>query len=294
MAPKIIKSPENISILHGTSLSIPLTSNFTDDDGDAITMVATYSKNGGAAVAIPSGIFTVPSAFTINVASTSILDSGSYIITLKVSDQLPSSVSTSFTLSITNAAPRVISVPPSLTMKHATSLSIPLSSYFIDDDGDPITMEATYSLNGVAAVAIPGGIFSVPSPFTLDVTSNSIANTGVYTIRLTVKDQLPASVTQSFTINITNSVPKVVSIPPNKSLNHSQSISIPLASYFTDDDGDLITMTATYSFNRGAAVAIPSRIFTVPSPFTIDVKSTSIRDTGTYIITLTVKDALPS
>jgi hypothetical protein len=53
-------------------------------------------------------------------------------------------------------------------------------------------------------------------------------------------------------------------------------------------------MTATSSFNRGPTLAIPTRILTIPSPFTIDVTSTSIRDTGTYIITLTVKDALPS
>jgi hypothetical protein len=99
-------------------------------------------------------------------------------------------------------------------------------------------MAATYSLNGGANVAIPGGIFTVPSDFTLDVKSTSIANTGVYTITLTVKDPLPASVTQKFTLKITNAVPSVVSIPPNVSIIHGQSISIPLVSYFKDDDGD--------------------------------------------------------
>lgn len=179
-------------------------------------------------------------------------------------------------------------------MIHETYLSIPLSSYFYDDDGDSITMAATYSLNGGATVAIPGGIFSIPSAFTIDVNSTSIANTGVYTITLTVKDPLPAFVTQKFNVTITNAKPRVVRIPPNLSLIHGQSISIPLASYFTDDDGDIIKMTATSSFNRGAAVAIPSRILTMPSSFTIDVTSTSIRDTGTYKITVTVKDARPS
>jgi hypothetical protein len=38
-----------------------------------------------------------------------------------------------------------------------------LSTYFIDDDGDPITLTATYSFNGGAATAIPGGIFTKPS-----------------------------------------------------------------------------------------------------------------------------------
>jgi len=44
---------------------------------------------------------------------------------------------------------------------------------------------------------------------------------------------------------------------------------MPLAAYFSDPDGDSITMSATYSFNGGAAIAIPGGIFTVPSSFTI-------------------------
>jgi hypothetical protein len=35
-----------------------------------------------------------------------------------------------------------------------------LSTYFIDDDGDPMTLTATYSFNGGAATTIPGGIFA--------------------------------------------------------------------------------------------------------------------------------------
>jgi hypothetical protein len=42
---------------------------------------------------------------------------------------------------------------------------MPLSAYFIDDDLDPITMVASYQLNGGAVSTIPGGIFSVPSLF---------------------------------------------------------------------------------------------------------------------------------
>ena len=63
---------------------------------------------------------------------------------------------------------------------------------------------------------------------------------------------------------------------------------MPLGSNFIDDDGDIITMTATSSFNGGSAVAVPTGIVTMPSSFTIDVASTSIADTGTYTITLTV------
>ena len=107
--------------------------------------------------------------------STSISDTGAYVITLTVSDDFPSSITTSFKLSITNAVPRVVSVPADVELVHGKSLSIPLTSNFVDNDGDLITMAATYSLNGGAAVNIPSGIFTLPSPFIIGVASTSIA-----------------------------------------------------------------------------------------------------------------------
>ncbi len=91
-------------------------------------------------------------------------------------------------MTITNTAPRVTSNPPSLSMIHGTALSMPLTAYFVDDEGDPITMTATYSLNGGASVAIPGGIFTVPGLLTIDVISTGLADVGLYTIYLSLSD----------------------------------------------------------------------------------------------------------
>jgi hypothetical protein len=189
-----------------------LTSNFVDDDGDPLTMTATYSLNGGAAVTLPSGMFTVPSAFTIYVASTSIADTGVYTISLTVSDPLPASVTQTFTVTVTNAAPRLLSTPPSPSIVHGNTISMPLSAYFVDDDADTLTMTATYSLNGGAANAIPGGIFTVPSLLTIDATSAGLADVGAYTISVSISDSLSA-VTSSFTLSITNASPRLVSAP---------------------------------------------------------------------------------
>jgi len=130
------------------------------------------------------------------VASTSIADTGTYFITMMVSDNFPIITTASFTLSITNAIPRVVTVPGTVSLVHGDSLIIPLDPNFVDDDGDVMTMKATYKISGGAAVTIPNGIFTLPSPFKLGVTSTSIADTGVYTIRLTVSDPLQAYVTQ--------------------------------------------------------------------------------------------------
>jgi hypothetical protein len=166
-----------------------------------------------------------------------------------VSDDLKMSMSTSFTLTVTNVAPKVVTVPDDVSLVHGKSLSIPsLASKFIDDDGDDFTMTATYTVSGGSAVTIPNGIFSVViSPFTIGVTSTSIADTGVYTITLTASDLLLASVTQTFTVTVTNAAPKVASPPlPSYLVVHGKNILMPLAGCFIDDDGDSMTMTATY------------------------------------------------
>jgi hypothetical protein len=82
------------------------------------------------------------------------------VITMIVSDNFTSSCASTFTLSITNAAPRVAAVPGDVSVPFGKSLSVPLSSYFIDDEGDQMTLTAKYSFNGGAEIAIPGGIFT--------------------------------------------------------------------------------------------------------------------------------------
>ena len=138
---------------------------------------------------------------------------------MTISDDFPASITSAFALSITNAVPRVATVPGDVSVVHGRSLSIPLTSNFVDDDGDPITMEASYSLNGGAAVTIPGGIFTVPSAFTILVTSTLIADTGVYTISLTISDTID-KVTQTFKVDVTNAAPILLSAPPSASLVH--------------------------------------------------------------------------
>jgi hypothetical protein len=92
------------------------------------------------------------------LTSTATSDTGSYLISLTVSDLQPLSVATSFTITITNSPPALVGTIPSQTVIHGNNLSIALSSYFNDANGDPMTMTATSSYNGAAALAIPNGI----------------------------------------------------------------------------------------------------------------------------------------
>jgi hypothetical protein len=137
-----------------------------------------------------------------------------------------------------------------------------LTSYFADEEGDPLTMTATFSFNGASPMPISGGIFTKPDEFQIAVASTTIEDTGVYDIKLTVSDLLLASISQTFKVTVTNTAPRIDSALPNPSILHGKSISMPLAGYFIDDEGDTMTMTATYSLNGASPQPIPGGLFT--------------------------------
>ena len=147
---------------------------------------------------------------------------------------------------------------------HRSNLTIPLLSNFVDYDGDALTMTATYTLNGGSALPIPGGIFNKPAPFKIDVTSAGLSDVGTYTISVIMSDSQLA-VTASFTLNITNAIPRLNSTLQNITAPLNEPTIIDLMSNFTDDDGDPMFLTATYSFNGGTPLPIPGGIFTMPS-----------------------------
>ena len=141
---------------------MPLAIYFKDDDGDTMTMTATYSLNGGAVKTIPGELFTITNPFEIKATSTGLIDVGIYTISVIVSDT-KLSVPASFTLDVTNASPHEAKTLVPVTAPQKMLTPMDLTSYFVDDDGDPMTMTAIYSINGGAAMAIPGGIFTKPS-----------------------------------------------------------------------------------------------------------------------------------
>ncbi len=168
----------------------------SDIDGGILQIQASFTKNGGTTSNVPSGIFTLSSG-ALNVNPTSLYDKGVYKITYWVIDELSTpSIKKTFTLTIKYNGPYLIATdPPNTSIKHFEAKTYALASYFTEDNGDPLTMSATYSFNGGPATNIPSGIFAQPSgifaqpsDFEIIVTSTSIMDVGTYVFTLTVKD----------------------------------------------------------------------------------------------------------
>ena len=125
-------------------------------------------------------------------------------------------------------------------------MTLPLASYISDPDGGPFTLSGTYTFNGGGSLTLPSGtLFTFPTGTTLEVTSTQ-TDVGSYTITLYITDPGgKVSPATSFTLQIIETNPKIVSTPPNRSMPHNSASIIDLASYFTDDDQDPLTMYAS-------------------------------------------------
>jgi hypothetical protein len=81
----------------------------------------------------------------------------------------------------------------------------------------------------------------------------------------------------TFNVEVTDKKPWFHSKIPDVYLAYkTASRSIPLSSYFSDANGETITMTATYTLGANTPVTIPQGIFTISTSYEIKVTPTSV------------------
>jgi hypothetical protein len=110
---------------HKSTKLIPLAVYLSDTEGGPLTMQGSYSFVSSSGVVsstinIPGGIISWSPADTLVVTSTSKTDVGTYTITLTAKDAQPlTSASATFTLTISNSAPKLVSTaPPNINLVH--------------------------------------------------------------------------------------------------------------------------------------------------------------------------------
>lgn len=74
-------------------------------------------------------------------------------------------------------------------------------------------MSATYALGTDSPAIIPGGIFTKPAAYDIEVSPTSITQIGIYKISLSVVNSQGLNVTTSFIVSITNTAPNWSAIP---------------------------------------------------------------------------------
>ena len=129
-----------------------LAPHFTDADGDALAYAATVSEAAIATASVSADILTIEGVAL-----------GTVVVTVFASDPggLSAAQRTEVTIEAPNRAPEPVGTIPSQSLAPGQWVSISLSSYFNDPEGDVLSFSATTSDAGVAGVAVSGDIVTI-------------------------------------------------------------------------------------------------------------------------------------
>jgi hypothetical protein len=196
-APVVATPIGDRAVTEGDAVSISVTANFSDPDGDALAFTATGLP---ASLAIsPAGIIT-----GMPVAA----DVGPHAITVTATDPSAASASNAFTLTVSAAAPGnqapVVATPiGDQTVTEGTAINVNVAPNFSDPDGDALTFSA---MGLPASIAIDAAGVVTGTPVAADV--------GMHTITVTATDPSGAAASDSFTVTVNAAPPPPPPPPP--------------------------------------------------------------------------------
>lgn len=231
-APTVSTIPAQ-STVRGTNKTVALSNYFSDVDGDALTYSASSNAVSVATVAVSGSILTITPAGL-----------GSATITVTASDGKDGTVSTNFTVTVTNQAPIGTTIPNQSGTK-AVPVSLNVAPYFSDADGDALTFTASSSDAGIAVATISGT--------TLSITSKAL---GTATITVTANDGKGGTKASSFMFTVVNAPPAVNLDTSDSQTLYENSAFIINGSTVDTDNGDVVSVK--YQIN-----ALPAKAITV-------------------------------
>ena len=261
--------PDQTVTVGGTALTLEVSSYFSDPDDDALRYSLDFSD--------PTKVSASITGSTASITGTA---AGTVTVTVTATDTGALSANQTFTLTVnpsSNQAPVAVGTIPDQTVTiGGASLTVDVSSYFSDPDGDPLS----YAFE-----------FSDTSKMNASVTGSTVLFTGVaagtVTVTATATDTSNLSVTQTFTLTVTQ--PNRAPVKSNKSEISKQYIGTTapvtvtgIDTYFTDPDGDTLTYTAASSDTTVATASV--------SGTTVTVSRVSASSGGQITITVTATD----
>ena len=170
-------------MIEGETVSVNVSSNFSDPDGDALTYSAS-SSNPGVVRASMSG-----SVLTLNGASEG---SATVSVTARDPGGLAATLSTTATVEPGNRPPETVETLQAQQMYEWTIRSIDLSPYFVDPDGDDLTYSGETSDSDVVVVEMENQT---------DLWLH-LKNVGLSTVSVVATDPGGLSVSRSFQVDV--------------------------------------------------------------------------------------------
>ena len=292
--PPPVAVDDTSSTAYLTPVIVPLTANDTDPDGDPLTVVSATVDPAKGSVAFngTDWVFTPAATF-----------SGDAVISYTISDQDGATSSATHTVTVANAPPTPIDPDPTpgtpyidpanpngivVPATDNVPVSIDLSQYFTDANGDPLT----YSVG------------TLPSWLSYDAGTHVLSgtppvdNVGAFPVSVTVTDTRGGSLAATVTFDPVNPAP--IARNDIASTAYMTAVELSLMANDSDPDGDPITVVSATVDPSMGRVAFDGRswVFTPAPGFSGDaVISYTIRDqdgaTASAVHTVSVAREIP-
>ncbi len=247
----------------GDSVTLSITSGFSDADTDVLTYNTTSTLPDGLTLNLSTGEITGQIG---NLASVT----GSYAITIVATDAQGATASADFNITVTNPAPQVTGTLPDQTFVDGATVTIATGQVFNDlPDGDNVT----FQVGGLpVGLTINPDTGEISGTLPIDTSVN-----GPYVVTVLAEDEQGAQTEAMFTINVSNLTPVVTALP-DVTYNDSQVVSLNVVSVFSDPDGDDLAYTVTglptgltFSSTTGLITGTLPASTSQTSPFSITV-----------------------
>ncbi len=231
----------NFELEVGEESATDLTEHFADPDGDTLRFAAESSDSTVAVVDVSRGRVTVGA-----------LARGTVTVTVTASDPEDLAATGIFRVTVPNRAPLAVDTMPNVKVEVGGEVSMRLSRYFADADGDALAFTGASFDESVATASVSDDRLTV----------GGVAK-GISAITVTAEDPEGLTAVLAFEVRVPNRPPRVNAILPGKSVEVGETASADLAEHFTEPDGDELVFAAESSDPAVATADISGNRVTV-------------------------------
>ena len=223
------------------TVTLDLTSLFTDPDGDTLVYAATTSDPEVVTASVTDALVTV-----------SAIAQGEATVTITAVDNEGLSAEQEFLVTVPNRGPETGDVIPPLTIHTGETVTLDLTPHFSDADGDSLVYAATTSDSSVVTAVVAGDSATVIA-----------TGKGETTVTITATDPYGLAVEQSFAVTVPNREPIILAEIPPQTVYRRETVRLDPSDYFSDPDGDTLIYSVESSNRRVATVRISSGSITI-------------------------------